>query len=145
MNSKFKDFSLKLKEKGYKLTKQRMTILEVIIENIGAHLTCEDIYLLVKDIYPEIGLATVYRTLLLFDNMGLVKKQDLDDGCVRYEISNDCGYHEHHHLICINCGEITEVEEDLLDSLEEEIKNKNGFRVQNHKVKFYGICSKCWG
>lgn len=140
------EFNLKteLKDKGYKMTSQRKAILDVLIENDGKHLSTEEIYELVKKKYPEIGVATVYRTLLLFDSMELVYKLDFDDGCSRYELNKNKEDHRHHHLICMGCGSVSEVEEDLLDSLEEEILNKKGFVVKDHRVKFYGFCKKCF-
>ncbi len=139
------DLKSELKEKGYKVTSQRQAVLNVIIDNAGKHLSTEEIYDLVKAKNPEVGIATVYRTLSLLDSMNLVYKLDFDDGCSRYELNNRKEYHRHHHLICTKCGNVEEVEEDLLDSLEEQIKKKNGFRVQDHKVKFYGFCKECLG
>lgn len=138
-----KSFSEQLKEKGFRVTSQRKDILEVIREHEGQHLSTEEIFELVKVKNPEIGLATVYRTLLLLDSMELVYKMDFDDGCSRYEINSNTEDHRHHHLICLKCGSVAEVKEDLLDSLEEQILEKNGFIVKDHRVKFYGYCSKC--
>ncbi|MCX7923367.1 MAG: transcriptional repressor [Clostridia bacterium] len=143
MESKSTSFKEILKEKGYKLTSQRQAVLDVITQHEGEHLSTEEIYELVKVNYPDIGLATVYRTLLLFDRMDLVYKMDLDDGCNRYELNNHKEDHRHHHLICTNCGSIQEVQEDLLDSLEEQIAKNNNFIVKDHKVKFYGYCGAC--
>jgi Fur family transcriptional regulator, ferric uptake regulator len=137
------NFKEQLKEKGYKLTAQRQSVLDIIVEHEGEHLTSEEIYELVKKNNPDIGLATVYRTLLLLDRMELVYKLDLDDGCSRYELNRKKEDHRHHHLICTNCGSVTEVEEDLLDNLEEQIMLKNHFKVLDHRVKFYGYCEKC--
>jgi Fur family ferric uptake transcriptional regulator len=135
----------KFKEKGYKLTPQRKSVLDIILETEGKHLSAEEIYELVKQKYPDIGLATVYRTLLLFDSMELVYKLDLDDGCSRYELNTHKEDHRHHHLICTKCGSVAEVEEDLLESLEEQILKKNHFKVMDHRVKFYGYCKSCSG
>ena len=132
-----------LKEKGYKLTPQRRAVLNIIMENQGQHLNTEEIYDLVKTQCPDIGLATVYRTLQILDEMGLILKINLDDGCSRYTLHNHKEDHQHHHLICQNCGAIIEVGEDLLDPLEEEITNKYHFTITDHKVKFFGLCSKC--
>ena len=74
-----------LKQKGYKLTPQRRSILDIIIEKEGMHLTVEEIYDEVKKVCPEIGLATVYRTVLLFEELNVIYKLDLNDGCSRYE------------------------------------------------------------
>ncbi len=132
-----------LKQCGYKFTGQRGAVLEVLVRYRGKHLSTEEIYTCVRDTNPEIGLATVYRTLTLLDRLGLVMKLDLDDGFSRYELARHNEDHRHHHLICSNCGSVSEVEEDLLDSLEEQILLKNDFLVKDHRVKFYGLCSYC--
>jgi len=138
-------FKQHLKEKGYKLTTQRRAILDVIIENQDKHLSTEEIYDLVKEKYPEIGLATVYRTLQLFDEMGLIYKLNFNDGCSRYELYRSGSDHQHHHLICLKCGRVIEVNEDLLEVLEKKIEKFNDFEIIDHNVKFYGYCSKCRG
>jgi len=136
-------FREQLKKKGYKMTTQRQAILDVILQHEGEHLSTEEIYELVKKEHPDIGLATVYRTLLLLDDMELIYKLDFDDGCNRYELNRHKDDHRHHHLICTQCGGVEEVEEDLLESLEEQILKNYGFIVLNHRVKFYGYCKKC--
>lgn len=132
-----------LKEKGYKLTPQRRAIVDIIIQNEGNHLTTEELYNLVKKECPEIGLATVYRTVLLLEEMGIVTKLDLNDGCSRYELVHEDENHQHHHLICTKCGKVIEVEGDLLEELEHSIESKYKFKIQDHSVKFYGLCSEC--
>lgn len=132
-----------LKEKGYKLTPQRRATLETFAENRGKHLSTEDVYTLVKEKCPEIGIATVYRTLQLLEGLGVINKMSFNDGCSRYEMSGSDEDHHHHHLICLSCGEVQEVEEDLLEHLEEKIREKNHFDVVNHRVKFFGYCSRC--
>ncbi|MDF2503170.1 MAG: fur [Clostridium sp.] len=132
-----------LKEKGYKLTPQRRAVLDTIIKSEGQHLTAEELYELVKVDCPEIGLATVYRTVLLLEDLGVVCKLDLNDGCSRYELVHENENHQHHHLICTNCGKVIEVEGDLLESLEHTIEEKYKFKIKNHSVKFYGLCSDC--
>jgi Fur family transcriptional regulator, ferric uptake regulator len=140
-----KDFNLKsiLREKGYKLTSQREALLDVLEQNNGSHLGIEEIHELVKRSHPEIGIATTYRTLLLFEHMGIVQKLDLDDGYSRYELNSQGMAHRHHHLICLKCGAIYEVKEDLLDTLEQQILYEQGFIVEDHSVKLYGICKDC--
>lgn len=132
----------KLKEKGLKLTPQRRSILDVIIENEGSHLSTEEIYDLVKKKCPEIGLATVYRTMQMFDEAAIVYKHNFNDGRSRYELNSNED-HQHHHLICTNCGRVVEVEEDLLEQLENEIEKKYDFLIINHNVKFFGYCNFC--
>lgn len=132
-----------LKEKGYKLTPQRRAIVDIIIKMEGKHLTAEEIYDLVKIDCPEIGLATVYRTVQLLEELGVVSRLDLNDGCNRYELIHEDENHQHHHLICTNCGKVIEVEEDLLEGLEEDIQLKYKFLIKNHSLKFYGLCEDC--
>ncbi|MEG2893676.1 MAG: Fur family transcriptional regulator [Clostridium sp.] len=137
----------KLKEQmrlqGYKLTPQRRAVLDVIIENEGKHLSTEEVYDIVKIECPEIGLATVYRTLQLLEKIGVICKLNFDDGCNRYELVHESETHQHHHLICKKCGSVEEVEDILLDSLEEQVETKYSFTITNHEVKFYGLCSQC--
>ena len=136
----------KLKEKGLKVTHQRLLVLSVLEENSGSHMTAEDIYDLVSEDYPEIGLATVYRTLQLLWDMRLVDRISFGDGCVRYEIGhllNGETKHNHHHLICKRCNKVMPFDDDLLESLEDHIEKATGFHVLDHELKFYGLCKDC--
>ena len=102
----FKDL---LRTNGLKITNQRIGILEVLSNRPGEHLTAEEIYDYVKLEYPDIGLATVYRTIQLLSELDLIDKLNLDDGYVRYEIGNKAkeeSCHHHHHLICLSCGRL---------------------------------------
>ncbi|NLK28408.1 MAG: transcriptional repressor [Clostridiales bacterium] len=135
-----------LKQNGLKVTTQRIAILEVLSCRPGEHLTAEEIYDLVKVKYPEIGLATVYRTIQMLSDLDLIDKLNLDDGYVRYEISrknHDENGHHHHHLICLDCGNIYTFQDDLLETLETRIKETLGFEVVDHEVKLYGHCKNC--
>ncbi len=133
----------KLRKEGYKLTRQRRAILKVIIDNHDEHLSSDDVYNIVREKYPDLGIATVYRTLQLFEKLNIVYKLNFDDGCSRYEINTGSDHHHHHHLICLSCGKVAEVKLDLLDSLEAEIENQEEFTIVDHNVKFYGYCSEC--
>jgi Fur family ferric uptake transcriptional regulator len=141
--SEIEKLKISLKQKGYKLTPQRRAIVDIIIQNAGSHLTTEELYDLVKTECPEIGLATVYRTVQLLEELGVVSKLDLNDGCYRYELVREDENHQHHHLICSQCEKVIEVQGDLLEVLEHEIESKYDFKIKNHSVKFYGICSEC--
>lgn len=132
-----------LKHQGYKLTPQRRAVLDVVIYNEGKHLSTEEIYDIVKKGCPEIGLATVYRTLLLFEKIGTITRVNFGDGCNRYELVHKYEDHHHHHLICLGCNSVEEVEDDLLEELEANIRTKHNFEIVNHNVKFYGYCAKC--
>lgn len=141
------DFERILKEHGLKKTKQRVLVLEALASCGDEHLTAEEIYEIVKAEFPEIGLATVYRTIQLLSELGLVESIQLGDGYVRYEIGKIGGTeaHHHHHLICLECGKIISFRDDLLDELEKQIKESVSFQVINHEVKLYGYCEACLG
>lgn len=132
-----------LKENGYKLTSQRKAILKILMENKSEHLSCDDIFKITSVEHPEIGIATIYRTLQLFEELGMVYKLNFNDGFSRYELDLGTEEHHHHHLICLSCGKVIEVKVDLLDSLEQKIEKNDNFTIVDHNVKFYGYCSDC--
>jgi len=137
-----------LKEKGLKVTKQRLRVLEAIAACPEEHLTAEEIFALVKVDCPGIGLATVYRTIQLLNELHLIDRVNFDDGYVRYEIGSGVERgqkHHHHHLICLKCGRVISFQDDLLEGLEREIAETAGFRVVDHDVKLYGYCVECGG
>ncbi|MBZ2173716.1 transcriptional repressor [Schnuerera sp. xch1] len=131
------------KEEGLKLTTQRRAILDVIVKNHSKHLSPEEVYDIVKVKYPEIGIATVYRTLQLLEKLNIIYRVNFDDGYNRYELNYDSENHHHHHLICLECGKVMEVKLDLLETLENEIEKENGFKIIDHNVKFFGYCANC--
>lgn len=132
-----------LQKEGYKLTNQRRDILKAIVDNFQEHLSCEDVFNIVSKENPEIGIATVYRTLQLFEKLNIVYKINFDDGLSRYELNLGTENHHHHHLICLGCGKVSEVKLDLLEALEDEIESEGNFKIIDHNVKFYGYCNKC--
>ena len=134
----------RLQRKQYKLTMQRRTVLEILLEHPGEHLSAEDVYGALRDKSSDIGLATVYRTLELLVQLGILQRMEFGDGCNRYEIADiEKNEHQHHHLICIKCGKVTEFFDDLLDELEADVAAKSGFKITDHQVKFYGYCKEC--
>jgi Fur family ferric uptake transcriptional regulator len=141
MNDIFYDILNRVKEKGYKLTPQRKAVVLAILNHDHMHLNTEEIYALVKEEYPKIGLATVYRTLIVLDELDVITKMNFDDGCIRYEINSET--HQHHHLICRNCGKVIEVMEDLLDDIEAMVEEKYQFKIIDHNLKIYGLCKHC--
>jgi Fur family ferric uptake transcriptional regulator len=137
------ELSQLLRKKGYKITSQRKAVLDVVIENDGEHLSSQEIYELVKKKHPDVGIATIYRTLPVLEELGFVYAVDLEDGCIRYELNRVDQLHRHHHLLCERCGKVTEVKDDLLDEIEAKIYKNYGFTIKDHRVKFYGICAEC--
>lgn len=132
-----------LKQKNYKLTTQRKIIFDVFLENRDKHLSPEEIYEIVKYNNPEIGLATVYRTLQIFDEIIMIKKMNFNDGCSRYELI-DADESEHHsHLICTKCSKVIELEDDDLESINKILKNEKEYNIKEYNIKFFGVCKDC--
>lgn len=132
-----------LHAQSYKLTPQRAATVKVLLEREEDHLSAEEIYLLVKEKAPEIGLATVYRTLELLSELKIVDKINFGDGVSRYDLRKEGAEHFHHHLVCIECGSVEEIVEDLLEDVEKIIENDWGFQVKDHRLTFHGLCKQC--
>ncbi len=125
----------------YKLTQQRAAILDVMIDNQDEHLSVEEVLSEAKEKVPNIGIATVYRTLDKLASIDVLYKTMFEGGKYRYELSR-AGAHQHHHIICLKCNCIMEVEEDLLHTLEAQIEAK-GYKIIDHELKFFGYCPDC--
>jgi Fur family ferric uptake transcriptional regulator len=142
--SKMNYFQESLKNKGYKVTAQRQAILNVIAENAGKHLSAEEIYELVKKKKPEIGLATVYRTLLVMAELRIVIQPDRRNEFNKYELNNNAGNFGNPHLICMKCGNVMGIDEGLLgEDCAAKILMKYYFEVKDAQLKIYGICKEC--
>ena len=133
-----KQLSDYLTRRGLKHTKQREAILESFLD-AGGHLTSEDLYERVRDRHPEIGAATVYRTLKLFCEAGLAEPSHFRSGVTLYEHRH--GHHD--HLICVGCGEIVEFECSMIEATQLEIAEQYGYRLTNHRHDLYGYCRRC--
>ena len=134
-----------LREKGLKVTSQRLMVLNILSAHGDEHLTVEEIYDLAKEESPEIGLATIYRTVQVLLELHVIEKVTFDDGFARYELNGEetGSGHRHHHAICTQCGKVYSLETDLLATLEKQVFESLGFEVTDHEVKLYGLCSAC--
>ncbi len=141
MEEKLREYQSKLTTNNYKLTSQRKLILEILIQKYGEHLSAEDIYNIVKKHNPDIGLATVYRTLELFCELEIVQQLDFDDSCKRYEIETEESHH--HHLVCVSCDDVIEFNDQILEDFEENLEEEYNFMTTEHSIKFYGYCEEC--
>lgn len=134
----------KLRDGGYKTTAPRKILLEFLNKESNKHLSCDEIYDKISDNHPNIGIATVYRNIQLFEELNITTKLTLDDGIGRYELSDlDGDSHQHHHLVCVECNKLIEVKEDLLGVLEKEIEAEHNFEIIDHDLKFFGYCEEC--
>ena len=129
-----------MKQKGFKSTRQRDLITSEFFK-CEDHITADDLYRIINKKHKEIGSTTVYRTLKLLEESGLATARVFADQLTRYEpVSED----EHHdHLICLDCGSITEFEDPKLERLQEKIASDFGFSIVDHKMEFYGYCKDC--
>ena len=143
MESRIDRIKKQLSGASYKLTPQREATVRVLLENEEDHLSAEDVFLLVREISPDIGLATVYRTLELLNELNVVDKIKFGDGVSRYDLRQEGAAHFHHHLVCIECGAVDEIQEDLLEDVEAIVETKWNFIIKDHRLTFHGICYRC--
>jgi Fur family transcriptional regulator, ferric uptake regulator len=121
----------KMRGAGYKATPQRVVVLKALAE--GQHQSLVEI----RARCPDVGLVTVYRTLDLLSELGIVRRLDFGDGA-RYELAED----HHHHMICESCGDISEFEECPLEPELLPLENSE-FEVRSHSLEVYGRCAGC--
>ena len=127
-----------LRSRGYRITPQRMAVLDVLC-NSRKHLSPRDVYKMAKKDFPGITEPTVYRTLEFLSKNGLARSALAGNGHLRYELAND----EHHHIVCRLCGGEIEVDHRLLKSLYRTLESTSGYlRIDSH-VTFLGICPEC--
>lgn len=135
------EFKNILKKNTLKFTAQREAILSTLYEN-PQHFTSENLYMLVKQNHSElsIGIATVYRTLTLLEENGLVSSISLGIQGKKFEMANKP---HHDHLICKSCGKIVEFENNQIEDLQHQIAIENGFVLTDHLMQLYGTCEQC--
>ena len=129
----------KLKEHGYKLTPQRLALAKVLSASKG-HPNVETIFERLKDSFPTMSLATVYRNVMLFKSFGEVLELGFPDGSNRYDGNKP---NPHPHVICIKCKKIVDPNLDSLDEMKKEVALETNFKILNHRLDFFGICSNC--
>ncbi len=121
--------------KGLRMTGQRKTIAEVL-ESSADHPDVEELYARASDQDPNISIATVYRTVKLFEEAGILERVDFGDGRARYE---DAERDHHDHLIDLNSGEVIEFVDPEIEALQEKIAAKLGYKLKGHKLELYGV------
>ncbi len=129
-----------LDAKGLKSTSQRDFIVDVFFKT-NTHISLEELLKKVKRKTPNIGYATVYRTMKLLTECGLAVARQFGDGQTRYENIPEDGHHD--HIICIKCSKIAEFQNQKIEQLQFETAKKLGFTVINHKLELYGYCVDC--
>ena len=122
-------------QKGLRMTSQRKIIAQVL-EDAADHPDVEELYKRASKIDLTISIATVYRTVKLFDEAGILDKLEFGDGRARYE---DAEREHHDHLIDINSGRVIEFMDSDIEKLQEKIAQKLGYKLMGHKLELYGV------
>ena len=122
-------------EKGLKMTEQRRVISRVLSE-ASDHPDVEQVYRRAVEIDPHISIATVYRTMRLFEEANVIDKLDFGDGRARFEENRDL---HHHHLIDLNTGDVMEFQCPELEQLKEKIARELGYELIGHRLELYGV------
>jgi Fur family ferric uptake transcriptional regulator len=129
-----------MRQRGYKLTPQRRAVLKIILESCN-HLTPEAIYKRVKEEHPGIGLTTVYRTLNILSDLGLICEVHTGGSYRSYLVRRPLEHH--HHLICSECNKVVEFTDCDLADIERKLSEGTGFKIEEHLLEFVGICPDC--
>lgn len=124
-----------LARRGYRLTGPRRHLLEVM-EGLGDHFGADD----VVNAAPEVGRATVFRTLRLLQELDVVCQVVMDQGDTVYRLAPE---EHHHHLLCVECGAAEDFSSDALESVFAEVEAKTGYAIEAHRLEVYGRCPAC--
>ena len=128
-----------LKSTGLKATLPRLKILEIFQKAEQRHMTAEDVYRLLLAEHSDIGLATVYRVLMQFEQAGLLSRNHFEAGKAVYELRED----EHHdHLVCLDCGHVEEFHDPEIEKRQIAVATARGFALADHALSLYANCTK---
>jgi Fur family ferric uptake transcriptional regulator len=138
INANPRDVAARLRGVGQRVTPQRMLILGAF--DPGVHLSADEVYARVERLAPAVNRSTVYRTLELFRDLGLISETDLGGGVRHFELLDDG---RHHHLICQDCGTMLDLDDDLVRPLRDGIASRYGFAAHVDHLALFGRCSAC--
>jgi Fur family ferric uptake transcriptional regulator len=128
-----------LKSSGLKATLPRIKILEVFQQSTRRHMTAEDVFKTLLNEGSDIGLATVYRVLMQFEQAGLLTRSNFESGKAVFELNE--GQH-HDHLVCLNCGRVEEFFDPEIEARQRAVAESRGFQLQEHSLALYANCTK---
>ncbi len=140
MPHKHRQFQQYLIRSGLKATRQRQLIARAFFAT-NTHISAETLYRRVSGRDPRIGLVTVYRTLKLLKEAGLAHERQFGEGRALFEHASSERHHD--HMICTDCGKITEFENCKIEALQEQVARRFAFTLQYHKLELYGLCRDC--
>ncbi|AGZ81980.1 Fur family transcriptional regulator [Campylobacter fetus] len=134
-------FKKVLRDNGLKYTKQREILLKTLYNN-SDHFTPEQLYLYIKDSHPDLnlGIATVYRSLNLLEESGMVTSISFGAQGKKFELATKP---HHDHMICRTCGNIIEFEDPIIEKRQSIISKEHGFKLTGHMMQLYGVCQEC--
>lgn len=139
MNLDLNTLNSELSQQGYKLTRQRRAVVEVVVQ-ASTRLSAANVLARAQQMCPDLGLTTVYRTLEILEQMGVIRRVHLDDGCEGFAPASA----EHGHLlICSRCQAAIEFEECNLSSLLRRVSDRTGFTIEQHWLELVGLCPQC--
>ena len=128
-----------LKSTGLKATMPRLKILEIFQKGEPRHMTAEDVYKILLQDQTDIGLATVYRVLLQFEQASILTRSSFDGGKAVYELNEG---HHHDHLVCLDCGKVEEFYDEEIEKRQKTIAKSKGFVIADHALSLYANCTK---
>jgi Fur family ferric uptake transcriptional regulator len=129
-----------LRGSGRRLTRQRQAIWQALLADPEQHLSADDVVERVRAELPKLNPSTVYRTLDLLVEEGLLTRTDLGAGRAYYEPAHE---HRHHHVVCERCGAVRHVHEEVLGDLARRVEAATGYRLGDREVSFHGLCPVC--
>ncbi|HSU52698.1 MAG TPA: Fur family transcriptional regulator [Candidatus Dormibacteraeota bacterium] len=130
----------RLRRSSRKLTGPRQAILELLRR--AAHpMSNREIFSALTE--GSCDLATIYRSMHLLEEMGMVKRFDFGDGVARFELLGEGDDGHHHHLVCTRCAGVIELDDCSMHEMEEGIASRNGFKAVTHNLEFFGLCPEC--
>lgn len=129
-----------LKSTGLKATLPRLKILDIFQKGAQRHMTAEDVFRILLEERSDIGLATVYRVLMQFEQAGLLIRSNFESGKAIYEL--DEGQH-HDHFVCTACGKVEEFFDAEIEKRQQIVAKAKGWVVQDHSMALYGHCAEC--
>ncbi len=128
-----------LKSSGLKATLPRIKILDVFHQSSQRHMTAEDVFKSLLNEGADIGLATVYRVLMQFEQAGILSRNHFESGKAVFELNE--GKH-HDHLVCIDCGRVEEFYDAEIEKRQNAVAESKGFQLQDHALSLYAVCTK---
>jgi Fur family ferric uptake transcriptional regulator len=128
-----------LKSSGLKATLPRIKVLEVFQRNVQRHMTAEDVFKALLQEGADVGLATVYRVLMQFEQAGLLSRSHFESGKSVFELNE--GQH-HDHLVCLTCGRVEEFFDGEIEQRQRAVAAARGFDLQDHALSLYAVCIK---